>query len=45
MQHTHLTLMGLLDPGGVVHLSWVGMVILAQYNVRLFLCWKVISIK
>ena len=29
MQHTLLTLMGLLDPGGVVLLSWVGIVILS----------------
>ena len=43
MQHIHLTFMGLLDPGGVVHLSWVGMIIVS--SVRLFSCWKVILVK
>lgn len=32
MQHIHLTLMGLLNPGGVVHLSWVGMIIVSTLS-------------
>ena len=35
MQHSHLTLMGLLDPGDVVHLSWVGMVILSTIKCQI----------
>ena len=35
MQHTHLTLMGPLDPGGVVHLSWVGIVILSTIQCQI----------
>ena len=32
MQHIHLTFMGLLDPGGVVHLSCVRMIIVSTVS-------------
>ena len=32
MQNTHLTPTGLLDPGGVIHLSWVGIIIVSTVS-------------